>query len=192
MNGTGTPRNLVGYYAIPAQYILDLINYKGARYPDRVGVYGADVRIIEFNENVFYNAYERLASQYNKYLIPYVCGSAGKGNLDYDLEDVKLDPSSNLSRSIFIKNSNIMSLDSTAMKIATIGVKSGNKTVVNKFLNGSFDSYYCATKPPNPFEKSFPAAKNLNANVWSAIESISSAPFDMISWYYYYAALAEL
>lgn len=176
---TGTPRNLVGYYALPIQYVQDLINFQWPNSP-KLGARG--YHVYRLNYDTFNSSYNSYMASYTVSKIPFVCGSARYsalntiGNYLYYLDEEPASATALLAREA-------RGVDS-AFRLAQISVKNGDQTIIRRFLSGGFDDYYCQYSPESTtFDASWPGLHTIDdPDVWSAVTGVSSLPNSMLSW----------
>jgi hypothetical protein len=176
--GVGTAKNMPGYYALPMQYVQDMINFQWPNSAKRgVGEY----YILEVaHPEVFIQAYNAASAQYTVMRIPFTCDkTAGRNkvsNYAFFLEEEPQTASSILA-------TEARGLGAT-FRLAYLPVRNGDKSIVNRFLNGGFDDYFCKYDPDQTgFDQTWPGRYTIDVpEVWSTVEGISSLPNSLLSW----------
>jgi hypothetical protein len=194
MSGTSGSQNLSGYYAIPVAYLQDLVNYKWEDGSGRTGTGGFYVTNLKYFE-VFYEAYNRFAAQYSMKKVPFVCGESGKNRAKFDISDFGYYiANGDRNSALEIAKEDAVPGYGLKFRLAQIPQRNGDTSMVQKFLNGGFDSYYCSTNENvvTSFEQSWPGIKQFQtAPVWQGVEKISSISGSVLSWSSYYKALSD-
>ncbi len=148
-------QNLPGYYAIPYQYIFDLMNAPSSKY-NLKGVGGYNWQ--QINAYQFYSTQASLSGRYEIYHVPYICDRRKlkryAKEIRKELGRLKNSPT---EREWFLRGILQDSLDRDTQLFSDKGsgekfqirwakLSVNNETGVNRvldFLDGQYDDYYC-------------------------------------------------
>lgn len=193
--------HLTGYYALPARYIKDLINYKWKTNPKRQGIGG--FRILTLNYREFMKASERFGKGRVVHEIPFVCGENAYNSLMRNADwadqffNQGIEVRKHSVKSFIKRHVDIPSIDTSTMRIASIP-DDGSRKIINRFFDGEFDNYFCAKhqddfNPDIEYERSYPNHEYFRSKkVWGAIEGLRFDRFSNIRWATFIKHLSEI
>lgn len=185
-------QNLPSYYAIPYQYIIDLINHDSNDPKSSKGVGGFNA--FSINADQFYAYYTQLAQKYEVHTIPYICDRSKIDFLKYLTGDlfmrIATEPKYAKPELMDLIHIN---LDVTEInhinRIFNYAKLSVNKDTgvnrLNDFFNGSYGNYYCPYSPssffPNTADMQQPELKKLIDE--TSIDPSFSYLFNLFQWF---------
>ena len=199
-----SPINLPGFYAIPYQYILDLV---------QAGVGGFIVYGIDYPR--YANVYALLRAGYETVTSPYVC--AGPDSSDFPGTQMAkrslADFSSEMSRALDTTLSESIRSSEYHHALSLVKAETSSRSLYNAnaffyarvarnaalgidraadLYRGAFNSYYCTTKDGSYPGSVWPGTDRYSRPRYqSALQKLSANSSAMMGWYEFFSAMAE-
>lgn len=204
-------KNLPGYYAVPYQYVHDVMQNN---------VDGAGIEAFELNYAAFATQYLNLSSRYQIVHAPFVCdealtgryrtgdiarrevksfGAAYQTMMNPAKSDAERGKASHATYQMALREMNSRSAPGSAEPVFRYALLSRNKANgqdrVADFYAGKFNSYYCphAFDPAGKPHDIWPTAAHFaNERYQRALEGLADTEANLSGWYSFLRVLSEI